>query len=160
VGCRSFGVSQVLVGLHRVGITGLKEAMKKAEESGLAGREAIVDGLLRILAADNLIPERQIDAYRIALWREYLRYRGDDFSEFFTEVEVVIRGAPGEELDRFVETAKSVFAEFELKPLASVEPPGGEGPNPQLLIQNDAVVRGFVSRQLLKNALRQTISDW
>jgi hypothetical protein len=160
LGCRSFGISQVLIGLDRIGVVGLAEAMKKAVASGLQNREAITTLLFETLAADNYIPTRQIEAFRTALWREYLRYNQQDFSEFYSEVEVVVRGDPGEELDRFVQTAHSVFADFELRPLIQLEPPDHAGPNPQLVVRNETIVRGVISRPLFKSAVHKSMSDW
>jgi len=160
VGCKSFGVNQVLIGLYRIGITGFAEALKKADESGLSGRDEILDLLVKSLAADNLIPHKQIEAYRTALWREYLRYKGQDFSDFLSEVDVVIRGLAGEELDDFVQTTISVFAEFELKPVIRTEPPGSYDPDPCLAVGNEIIVRGQCSRAAFKDAVRKSLSDW
>jgi len=160
VGCRSYGVNTVLVGLHRVGLVGLEEALKKAEDSGLDEQAAITDLLLETLSAENYIPEAQKAPFRTALWREYLRRRGEDFSDFLSEIEVTVRGEAGEGREAFVETLGSVFREIELKPLLSFSPPGDPGPNPQLVIDDEIIVRGLQSRQAFKTAVRKSITDW
>ena len=102
------GVSkQILVGLQRVGLMGLGEAFQDADESGLVDQEAIVDLLLETLSKHEYIPASQAGNYREALWREYKRHRGEDISDLYSKVEVVVRGEPGEELDGFVELLKS-----------------------------------------------------
>jgi hypothetical protein len=160
VGCRSFGVNTILVGLHRVGLVGLEEALKKASESGLADREELIELLLDTLTGENYVPETQREAFGLALWREYLRYRGEDFSEFLSEIEVTVRGEEGERRDAFVETLGSVFREIELKPLIVFAPPAEPGPNPQLVINDEIIVRGVQSRQAFKTAVRRSITDW
>jgi hypothetical protein len=158
--CGSFAVAQVLIGLHRVGIVGLHQACEKASAAGLAEREAIVEFLLAELAADNFVPKGQEEAYRIALWREYLRFLGEDFHEFLSEVEVTVRGEPGEERDRLVELFASVLAEFELRPIVEFAAADEEGANPQLLIDGDTVARGVPTKRALKATVRQRLSDW
>jgi len=158
--CGSYAVSQVLVGLHRVGIVGLQQACEKASAADLGDREQIVDFLLAELAADNFIPREQEEAYRTALWREYLRFLGKDFSEFFSHIEVTIRGEPGEDRDRLAELCASVLAEFELRPVVEFEAEGDDGPEPQLAIADETVVRGVPSPRSLKATIRQRLSDW
>lgn len=160
VGCRSFGVGTILVGLHRVGIVGFKDALKQIDESGLTDREAIVDHLIETLAADNYIPDPQLEAFRTAIWREYLRHKGEDFSEFFSAVDVTVRGDHDDERDRFVKMLRSVLGDFELTPTIRFAPPGQAGPNPQLVIDDEIIIRGPQSRHDFKTAIRKSISDW
>ena len=158
--CGSYAVSQVLVELHRVGIVGLRQACEKVAAGGLAAREEIVDFLRAELAADNFIPEGQQEAYRTALWREYLRFMGEDFSEFFSEIEVTVRGEPGEDRDRLAALCASVLADFELRPVTEFADADEEGPNPQLVIGGTTVARGLPSRKSLKATVRHRLSDW
>ena len=90
MGCASFGVTQVLVGLHRVGVVGLDDALKRAEASGLEDREAKIDLMVEELKSDNFMPPGQTAAFRRALWREYLRRRNEDFSDYLSEAEVTV----------------------------------------------------------------------
>ena len=159
--CGSYSVSQVLVGLHRVGIVGLRQACEKVAAVGLAGRQEIVDFLLSELGADNFIPVGQEEAFRTALWREYLRFVGVDFSEFFSEIEVTVGGEPGENRDSLVERCTLVLAEFELRPVVDlVGANEGGGPDPELVIGGTTVARGLPSRKSLRATIRQRLSDW
>ena len=158
--CGSFAVSQVLVGLHRVGVVGLHQACEKASAAGLSERDEIVDFLLAELAADNFVPEGQEEGYRTALWREYLRFLGEDFSEFFSEIEVTVCGEPDEGRDRLADLCVSVLADFELRPVFEFGEAGDDGPNPRLVIGDETVARGLPSRGSLKATIRQRISDW
>ncbi len=54
--CGSFGVASILVGLHRVGIVGLADALKQADASGLTEREELLDLMTERLLADNFVP--------------------------------------------------------------------------------------------------------
>jgi hypothetical protein len=160
VGCKGFGIDTVLVGLDRVGVVGLRDAFESAERSGRVDREAMLDLLMEILQADNYVPDAQNEAFRTAVWREYLRYKGQDFRDFLSEVEVVIRGDAGHDRDRFVEMTHEVLRTFELKPVPRFEPASPEGPNPQLVINDDAVVRGMQTHASFKTAVRKSISHW
>jgi hypothetical protein len=72
----------------------------------------------------------------------------------------VVRGDDGEERDRFVELAEAVLADFELRAILAFEPPGDDGPNPQLVINDEVIVRGLQGKRNFKTAVRKTISDW
>ena len=153
-------MSQVLVGLHRVGVVGLRQACEKASAAGLVGREVIVSFLVDELAADNFIPEAQAGDYRIALWREYLRFVGEDFSDYFSEIPVMVRGEPGEDRDRLVDLCDTALAEFELRPVVEFVGAARDGPNLQLVIGGTTVAQGVPSLRSLKATVRQRLSDW
>jgi hypothetical protein len=154
------GVPQVLIGVNRVGIARLKEVLREAAESGLTAREEIVNLLVEKLSTDNYIPASQAEAFRIAVWREYLRHKNEDFSEFYSQIDVTVRGEPGEERDAFVDVLRSVFAELELKPTVTFAPASDDGPNPQLIINDEVIVRGLRSRYSFKSAVHKSISGW
>jgi hypothetical protein len=158
--CGDYAVPQVLVGLHRVGVVGLRQACSNVAGSGLADREEIVDALLEELAADNYIIDSQIEAYRTALWREYLRSQGRDFSEFFSRIRVTVHGEQGEDRDRLIELCRSVLADFELQPDLDLASPVDDGPNPQIVIGDTTVATGIPTRRALKTIIRQRLSDW
>ncbi len=160
MGCRNFGISMTLIGLHQIGIVGLKDALAAAAQSGLREQEAVLDLIITELSTDNFIPDHQREPYRRTIWREYLRHRGEDFSDFYSEVELIVRGDPGADRDAFVATLISVFAEFELKPLIIFAEPDADGPNPQLVIGDEPVVQGLPSRRNFKIAVRKRITDW
>jgi hypothetical protein len=158
--CSEYSVPQVMVGLHRVGIVGLRQACAKVAAIGLEARHQIVDALLEELSSENFIPADQFDEYRTALWREYLRSVGRDFSEFFSQIEVTVHGEPGEDRSQLVQLCTSVLAEFELRPVVGLASAADEGPNPQLVIGGSTVARGLPSRRVLKATLRRRLSDW
>lgn len=160
MGCGDYAVQQVLIGLHRVGIVGLRQACSKVADADLDDREAIVDALLDELRADNYVVDEQLEDYRTALWREYLRFRGLDFSAHFSVLEVVVRGETGEDRDRLVELCRSVLAEFELQPELELQATADDDPRPELLIGDTTVVRGLPSGKELKTTIRRRLSDW
>jgi len=157
----SFGVKPILVDLHRVGIVGLADALKQVDAAGLTEREPIVDRLIETLSSDNYVPAAQREAFRIALWREYLRFKGQDLRPFYSEIDVTVRAEPGEERDRFVETMSSVLGDFELRPVVRFAPKDSEGPNPQLVIGEETILQGAPpSRRGFERAIRKSISYW
>jgi hypothetical protein len=75
-------------------------------------------------------------------------------------VEVAILGEDDDERARFVERTVDVFSDYELRPVISFAPPSKEGRNPQLVINDEAIVRGLLGRQNFKTAVRKSITDW
>jgi hypothetical protein len=157
MGCGTWGVQQVLVGLHRVGLVGLGGAIQRAEQAGVTDRDTVVERIIDDLRADNYLPERLLPELRRAIWREVLRERGESFSEYLSQVEVTVRGEPGEDRDRFVDSVRAVFASFELEPVVAYEPsPKGL----ELVVGEHTIVRGHLPRRELEAAVRRSFSDW
>lgn len=160
MGCGDYAVQQVLVGVHRVGIVGLRQACAKIADSGPDEPDAVMDALLAELRAGNYVGDEQLEDYRAALWREYLRFLGRDFSAHFSKIDVVIRGDAGEARDRLVELCRAVLADFELRPEIELQPAVDDDPRPELLIGDSPVARGLPSRRELKATIRRRLSDW
>jgi len=140
-------VTEVLVHMQIVGITGLRESFIRAGESGLTEKESILDFILTELERTNYIPQESIEEYKKTLWREFNRSRGEDIREFYSEIDVVVRGEAGAERDSFVEMLFSVFADYELKPVVTFHPPEEIGPNPQLVIDDELFIKGVPSKK-------------
>jgi hypothetical protein len=160
MGCGDYAVNQVLVGLHRVGIVGLRQACDKVASFGLQDREEIVNALLGELTAENYVNEGILELYRTALWREYLRRQGSEFDEFFSSLLVTVRGQPGEERDKLVDLCRSVLADFELRPEVEFDPVVEDDSRPELVIGDTTLTRGVPSRKALKRNVRRRLSDW
>ena len=133
MGCGNYALNQVLVGLHRVGIIGLRRACDAVASLGLKDREEIVDALLRELEAENFVSAGILEDYRTALWREYLRRQNRDFSEFFSSLRVTVRGRPGEARDELVSLCRSVLADFELQPDLNLDSTVADEDDPELV---------------------------
>ena len=157
---RMRSVSPVLVGLDRVGLLDLQQVFETADKSGQTEREDLVTLMMEALSRRNFVPSTSQEAYRQALWREYLRHRGEDIRDFYSQIEVVVRSHAGPELHRFLETLEELFAKYELRPRIALEPPDPQGPNPQLLIGNEIVVAGTTDSRALAKAIGRQISDW
>jgi hypothetical protein len=153
-------VSTILVGLHAVGVIGLRDALKRANESGLTDADEIIDSILEMLSQENYVPDAQMRIYRQAIWREFLRSRNQDIREFYSEIDVTVRGEAGDQRAQFVEMLVSVFGDFELKPRIEYVPSPDNDAAPELVIGEDPVVRGNVSRQQFKSAVRKRITEW
>jgi hypothetical protein len=153
-------VSHVMVGLSRVGLSGLEQAIERAEGSGSEDRDEIVSLMMEALAAHNYISAASAEAYRLALWREFMRHRGEDIRHLYSEIDMVVRSEEGPELDRFVETLAKIFGKHELKPAVAVEPPSTEGPNPQLLIGGEVIIAGITDPDRVAKQVGRQISDW
>jgi hypothetical protein len=153
-------VTQVLVGLRRIGIVGLQESLREVEKAGATEREEVVDLMLGVLSEINYIPSHVLDEYRHALWREYMRHRGEDIRDLYSEIDVVVRGEPGEDLDRFQRALRLAFGEHELKPAVTLESPAPKGRNPQLVIEGEVVLAGTTRDREVDKAVRAQISDW
>jgi hypothetical protein len=152
--------TQILVGLNRVGIVGLRDALQKVADAGVRDREAVVGLMLETLRSQNYIAEQKLEAYRIALWREYLRHRGLDFSAFYSEIPITVRGAAGSERDRFVAVVEAVLARLELRPLVTFTDEGPGQPQPELLIRGEPVAKSSQDSKRLEMAIRRAVSHW
>jgi hypothetical protein len=153
-------VTQVLVGLRRIGIVGLRESLKAVEAAGATERDEVVDVMLETLSGLNYIPSHVQGDYREALWREYKRHRGEDIRDLYSEIEIVVRGEPGADLDRFLRALRNSFGEHELKPAVTIEEPDPSGRNPQMLIDGEVVLAGTARERDVERAVRAQISDW
>jgi hypothetical protein len=153
-------LSLILVGLNKVGIVGLRDAIRKANNAGLTEREETVDHIMQLLSNENYIPDPQDAEYRQTIWREFLRHRGENIRPFYSEIEVTVRGKAGPERDRFVQTLTSVLNEFELQPSITYLPPSDPDAALELMIDDESVVRGSVPQDQLKLAVHRRISEW
>jgi hypothetical protein len=153
-------VSQVLVGLSRVGLVGLRQAIERADASGLEEREALVELMMNMLAERNYISPASTEAYRLALWREYLRHHGEDLRHLYSPIEVTVRARPGEQIDRLREILTVAFARHELRPVIAVETLDTQEPGPQLWIGDDLVVAGATDPERIAKRIARQISDW
>jgi hypothetical protein len=153
-------VSQVLIGLDRIGLLGLDEALKRADESGLGGRDELISFLMEDLSRRNFIPPASENEYRKAVWREYLRHHGEDIRHLYSEIEVVVGAEAGEERDRIVGAVKAVLNEHELEPSFRYESPGLEGASPTISIAGQVVLRGARSESAIRKAIKARMDDW
>lgn len=151
-------VAQILVGLNRVGIAGLRAAFDAVDASGVRDREGVVDLMMRSLQAQNYIPESQLDLYRTAFWREYLRHRGQPFSDWYSEFPVTVTGPAGEERGRFVAQLQSLLAKMELRPAVTFEAP--DLPQIELRVHGETLARSTDSRTKLEGTISRLFSDW
>jgi hypothetical protein len=150
-------VMPIRVGLDQVGVVGLHDALKATDELDPDDREAAVDRMMGALRPLNYIPDSQVEAYRIAFWREFLRHRGRDFSTWYSEVPVTVRGPAGAERDQFATLVRATLAAHELRPdFTFVD--GGRGP--ELVIRDEVVASGPQNRASLERAVRRTFSHW
>jgi hypothetical protein len=153
-------VSQVLVGLDRVGLAGLEQVFERADDAGLGEREGLVELMMEALSTRNYIPAQSEDEYRKTVWREYLRHLGEDIRHLYSKVEVVVRGEAGDDLDRIVGAVSAVMTEHELEPCFRYEPPDPAGVNPQVSIAGHVVVRGARSESAIRKAIKAQMDDW
>jgi hypothetical protein len=150
-------VTPVRVGLDRVGVVGLHEALKETDSLDPEDRETVVERMMAVVGPRNYVPEAQLEAFRTALWREFLRHRGRDFSPWYSALPVTVRGAPGAERERFAALVREVLAKEELRPELTFT--AAEGPL-ELVIRDEVVARGALTRGGLERALRATFSHW
>jgi len=160
MGCRTFGVIQIMVGLHKVGLVGLKDVFLKIEKNNLKKHEEILDLISESLETDNYIPQKDNENFRQALWREYLRFLGEDYSDFYSNVPVTVLGNPGEKLNQFIDLKKSVFNSFELNPIIALVSDSDITQYPQLIVDDQVIADGSLTSGQFKSAVRKSFSDW
>jgi hypothetical protein len=115
---------------------------------------------LNAVSEHNYVADVRDANYRNALWREYCRFRGEDIRELYSEIDVTVRGQPGNERDRFVATLRSVLREFELKPTVTFAPAAAEGKNPQLLFRDEPIIKGLIPRKAFMVRIRKHVTHW
>lgn len=152
--------TKILVGLQRIGIIGLYEAFEEVVAAGLLDREAIASRLAEIVARENYVPPEIAAAYRRAVLREFVRYKGESIHELYSELEILVCGVPGEVRDRFVDTLRSVLSEFELTPIVRFASPDSEGPHPKLLIDDETVLAGDLPDHAMRPLIKARLSHW
>lgn len=151
-------VVQILVGLNRVGIAGLRTAFEIVDASGEHERERVVDLMMKSLQSQNYIPESQVDLYRVALWREYLRHIRQPFSDWFSELPVTVTGPAGAERDQFVTQLESILAKMELRPAVTFE--ASELADIELRIHGETIARSTDHRTKIEAAISRNFSEW
>jgi small redox-active disulfide protein 2 len=143
-------IKEIYIGDKKVGLLNLETIFSEVQKSGLTNRIQITAELLRRVRRDNYIPVSAEKDYCDALYREYLRFQGEDITDEHRFVEIFILG-PGcrrcEELERRV---KNVVAELglpaniehirDLKRIAEF----GPAPTPGLVINGKLVLAGKV----------------
>jgi hypothetical protein len=74
----SNNITQVRVGSNLIGLKGLEEIFQAFSEQAWETEEQAQEELCRLVAAVNYIPAGARPAYRLALWREFRRFRGEE----------------------------------------------------------------------------------
>jgi hypothetical protein len=70
-------ITFVRIGKNLIGLRGLKEIFEKLASRSVESPEVGQEELLRRAAGANYIPSGSRDDYGRALWREFLRFKGD-----------------------------------------------------------------------------------
>lgn len=143
-------VKEIYIGGRKVGLVNLETVLSEVRGLGLSDRVRIMGELLRRTRRDNYIPVSAEKDYCDALYREYLRFQGEDIPDecHFTEIFILGPGCPRcEELEKRV---KNVVAELGLP--ANIEyirdlnriAEFGPAPTPGLVINGKLVLAGKV----------------
>ncbi len=87
-------ITQIRIQGKLMGLAKLEEAFQEVAASTLIPMEALQKELLVRVAKHNYIPREGREAYKVALWREFQRFRGEDPPpEMLDILEVVVLGA-------------------------------------------------------------------
>ena len=113
-------VAKVKVGKFSVGIVGLKAVLEEAAQESLSSDDEVAEYLFEHLKSKNYIPPRAHMDYRLALLREYMKYKGEpvEVEERQTlEVRVLGPGCPNcdklEQMVYTVMTAEGIAGDVE-----------------------------------------------
>ena len=153
-------MAQVLVGLHRIGIVGLREAFEQARDSGLEDRQALVELMMTALSGHNFVPDTLREAFPEAVWREYVRQQGGDIRDLLSLIPVTIAGEPGDAAEALARDLTRVLAEFELRPEITWEPPAPGLRGFAISIADRPITTGRPGFGQLRHAVQRQISDW
>ncbi len=70
-------VTQVRIGAHKVGITGLEDTFREVQALELSGDDALADEIFARVKAQNYIPSGVEAEYRRAMFMEFRRFCGE-----------------------------------------------------------------------------------
>ena len=160
-------VTQILVGGHRTGIIGLKEALNEAQDrcEGLSDEDT-GSALLEIFSRRNYIPSSITEIYREAFLREYKKHIGEPVDAPASQglqIKVLGPGCPQcEKLEQEVMAVMAetgVIADLEhVRDLSEIGTYGVMG-SPALVIDNQIKAVGSVpSREKLKNWIQEAVN--
>ena len=152
-------VAKVKVGKFSVGIVGLKAVLEEAAQESLSSDDEVGEYLFEHLKSKNYIPPRAHMDYRLALLREYMKYKGEpvEVEERQTlEVRVLGPGCPNcdklEQMVYTVMTAEGIAGDVEhVKDLNKIAAYGMVA-TPALVINGEVK---SVGRLPLESQLRQ-----
>ena len=161
-------VTQILVGGHRTGIIGLKEALDEAKGrcEGLSDEDT-GSVLLEIFSRRNYIPSSITGIYREAFLREYKKHIGEPVdvpASQGPQIKVLGPGCPQcEKLEQEVMAVMaetSVIGDLEhVRDLSEIGTYGVMG-SPALVIDNQVKAVGIVpSREKIKNWIQEAINQ-
>lgn len=158
-------VTQILVGGHRTGIVGLKDALTKvAAEHGGETDDVIRQRLVDQLSKANYIPPKAIDDYGRAFLREYRKSIGEPVGDLKDPgiLEIKVLGPGCSNCERMEQEVMALMAELGLAgDLEHVRDPvaiSGYGVmgSPGLIVNGDVKAVGRVpSRENLRRWLLQ-----
>lgn len=153
-------VTQISLGLLKVGLSGLKSAIQEVQALGDLSDEEIAQALLVRLKPKNYIPAAAEDNYRQALLREFKKALGEKVKEEESGLNLKILGTGCPACDQLAQTVMQVLAELGLPAeVEYVRDPKeilalGVLGVPALLINNVVKIAGRLpTKQMLRNWL-------
>ena len=158
-------ILQIKIGEHRIGVSGLSDAIDAVKSLGLTADSKIMQALFEKMKAENYIPELLHDDYGRAFLREYKKAVGISVTEpelKCSENRIVILGPGCTACEQMERDVKSILSEFDVA--ADVQhvrdineiAEYGLVRTPALVINNRIVLNG---RSLPKNQLKELIKE-
>jgi len=155
-------ITQISLGKFRVGITGLKAAIKEAKSWRERPEEEIAQALLAAVKSRNYIPASAQEEYKRAFLREFKKALGEKVEEERSGLSIKILGPGCPSCDRLEQTVMAVLVEIgipleveHVRDMKEITALGVFG-TPALLINDEVKAVGQVpNREALKKWLQE-----
>ena len=107
-------ITQIWVGSHQVGMTGLKKIFAEVKSFNLLNLNEIAVEIMTRVKRSNYIPDSAESRYAEALLLEYRRFLGEDVEEEHGILEIQILGPGCPRCEELMKRVKTVAAELDL----------------------------------------------
>jgi hypothetical protein len=104
-------ITQVRVGKNLIGLRGIPEIFQEMAARDWPSLEAAQEELLKRVAGQNYIPSSSREDYRLAVWREFRRFRGEPAeAEIPAQLEIKVLGLGCAGCHKFYQQVMEILA--------------------------------------------------
>lgn len=99
---------------HRIGISGLPAIFEEVRQAEISEMNELQEMLLQKVKQHNYVVDSAVEDYKIALYREYRRFLGEEVEEVGTELTIKILGPGCPSCERLENEVIQVLQELNL----------------------------------------------
>ncbi|OGC43396.1 hypothetical protein A2Y85_07625 [candidate division WOR-3 bacterium RBG_13_43_14] len=125
-------IKQINIKGNQIGIIGLDEVLESAKQTQFSDENSLKDFLLQKVKQQNYIPVSAEDDYKVALYREYRRFFGEEVEKEETGLAIRILGPGCPRCEQLEKEVMAVVEELSLpaniEHIRDLVPRGGSDP--------------------------------